>query len=90
MDEDDLAAFAEMRKDLRVAIDSILTLNNDLVIGATSGLAHRTLVAYEGGEQVKWEDAELAVYLVNLFGELKTNVPQGMCFFLSRLYLNFF
>ena len=33
-------------------------------------LVMNTLAAYESGSTVKWNDAELAIYLIYLFGEI--------------------
>ncbi|KAF8589812.1 ARM repeat-containing protein [Ramaria rubella] len=70
MDEDDLAAFDLLRKDLRVFLDSIQTLDNDLVTGMIHSVAITTLTAFEGGVNLKWQDAELAIHLVYLYGEI--------------------
>jgi exportin-T len=45
-------------------------LDNDLVTTAVSERAQSTLDAYESGTQVPWEVAELAIYLVFMYGEL--------------------
>lgn len=59
-----------LKGDLRVQLDSILAIDQDLVIDAVQRLVLDTLAAYQSGSQVKWNDAELAVYLVYIFGEI--------------------
>ena len=57
-------------KDLRTFMDSVLVVDPSLVTGAVQTLAMNTLNAYQNGAAVKWKDAELAVYLVYIFGEI--------------------
>jgi exportin-T len=57
-------------KDLRTFIDAILMVDQDLVTSAVRTLALNTLSAYRNGAAIKWHDAELAVYLVYIFGEI--------------------
>ena len=57
-------------KDLRTFIDSVLVIDPSLVTSAVQTLAMNTLNAYQNGVAVKWNDAELAVYLVYIFGEI--------------------
>lgn len=47
-------------------------LDVDIVTRTLSDYAHNVLVMYENGTQLTWVDAELAVYLVYLYGELGT------------------
>ncbi|EJD48923.1 ARM repeat-containing protein [Auricularia subglabra TFB-10046 SS5] len=77
MDEDDLQAFETLRKDLRGYVDTILTLDQALVASAVQQLSLNTLKAYEAGTEVPWQDAELAVYLVFIFGELTKATSGG-------------
>jgi len=51
-------------------MDSILTVDQDLVTHAIETLAMSTISAYQSGTQLKWNDAELGVYLVFIFGEI--------------------
>ena len=51
-------------------MDSILSIDQDLVTGAVRTLALNTITAYQNGVSIKWYDAELAVYLVYMFGEI--------------------
>lgn len=63
-------------------MDSILIIDEELVTSAVGRIATSTLTAYEAAraagsaDAVSWRDAELAVYLVYLFGELK---GKGKC-----------
>ena len=45
-------------------------IDQDLVTEAVRTLALNTLSAYTNGVPVKWHDAELAIYLVYIFGEI--------------------
>jgi exportin-T len=51
-------------------MDSVLMVDQDLVTDAVRTLALNTLSAYRSGASVKWHDAELAIYLVYIFGEI--------------------
>ncbi|KAG8854340.1 pre-tRNA nuclear export protein [Serendipita sp. 405] len=62
--------FENMRKDIRKTIDSIYTFDSELVTGTISEKALNTLSDYEAGSQLSWESAELAVYLVFMYGEI--------------------
>ncbi|GJJ08694.1 hypothetical protein Clacol_002913 [Clathrus columnatus] len=66
MDEDDSAAFDLLRKDLRIFLDSIQTLDNELVTNTIHSVALSTLTAYESGVTLQWQDVELAIYLVQV------------------------
>ena len=56
--------------DLRVHLDSILVIDQDMVVGAVQNLVLNTLRAYESGTSLKWNDVELALHLVFIFGEI--------------------
>ncbi|KAF8968103.1 armadillo-type protein [Flammula alnicola] len=62
-DEDDIAEFDKMRKDLRTFLDSILSIDQNLVTNAVRTLALNTISAYQSGTAIKWNDAELGIYL---------------------------
>lgn len=64
--------------DLRTHLDSIFTIDPELAINAISTLVLDTLAGYETGTEVKWNDAELAIYLVYIFGEVN-KCEQVMC-----------
>jgi exportin-T len=80
-DEDDVVAFDGLRKELRTFLDAILIINQDLVTEAVRTLALNTLSAYGEGAAIKWHDAELAVYLVYIFGEINKSGGKGRAAF---------
>ena len=57
-------------QDLRSFLDSILSVDQDLVTDAVQRLAINTITAYQNGLSLKWNDAELGIYLVFIFGEI--------------------
>lgn len=57
-------------QELRTFMDSMLLIDPDLVTGSLRTLALNTLSAFQNGVNMKWNDAELAVYLVYIFGEI--------------------
>jgi exportin-T len=59
-------------------------LDNDLVTEAVSQRAQSALDAYEAGTELPWETAELAIYLVFMYGELGGK-DKGAC--IDLLYL---
>jgi exportin-T len=59
-------------------MDSVLVIDPSLVTGAVQTLAMNTLSAYQNGVAVKWNDAELAVYLVYIFGEINKCEPTSI------------
>ncbi|QRV89824.1 exportin-T protein [Ceratobasidium sp. AG-Ba] len=67
LDDDDRGAFENLRSDLRLFLDSISAIDEELVTSAIKVLAMNTL----GQDGVGWADAELAVYLVYLYGEFQ-------------------
>ncbi|KIM27530.1 hypothetical protein M408DRAFT_329975 [Serendipita vermifera MAFF 305830] len=69
-DEDDIIMFENTRKDVRKIMDMIYVLDNDLVTSAISQQAQSALDLYEGGANLPWNQAELAIYLVFMYGEL--------------------
>ncbi|KAF9036225.1 armadillo-type protein [Panaeolus papilionaceus] len=80
-DEDDVGEFEKMRKDLRVFLDSILAIDQDLVTDAVRALAINTITAYRNGVSLKWNDAELGIYLVYIFGEINKSGGKGRAAF---------
>jgi hypothetical protein len=68
-------------------MDSVLVIDPSLVTGAVQTLAMNTLNAYQNGVAVKWNDAELAVYLVYIFGEINKCEPTSVT---SQRWLTFF
>ncbi|KAF9237674.1 armadillo-type protein [Melanogaster broomeanus] len=81
MDEEDIVAFDGLRKDLRTFLDSVLTIEPDLVINSVRTLVLGTFSAYRNGINVEWHDAELAVYLVYIFGEISKSGTKGRATF---------
>ncbi|KAH9986251.1 ARM repeat-containing protein [Russula vinacea] len=77
IDEDDRAAFEVLRKELRSLMDSVLSIDQDLVVEAIRTHALRTLQIYASGTVVKWNDAELAIYLIFIFGEINKSSTKG-------------
>lgn len=80
-DEDDNAEFDKMRKELRTFLDSILAIDQVLVTDAVKTLALDTITAFKNGVSIKWNDAELGVYLVFIFGEINKTGGKGRAAF---------
>ena len=55
-------------------MDSILMIDQDLVTEAIQAMSLNTLSAYRNGASVKWNEAELAIYLVYIFGEINKSM----------------
>jgi exportin-T len=51
-------------------MDAVSIIDQDLVTEAVQSFSLNTLNAYSTGLALKWHDAELAVYLVYIFGEI--------------------
>jgi len=64
-------------QDLRTFLDSALAIDQDIVTNAVQTLAFEIISAYRQGVPLKWNDVELAVYLVFIFGEI--NKSQCVC-----------
>ncbi|KAI0313753.1 ARM repeat-containing protein, partial [Amylostereum chailletii] len=77
LDDDERSAFEVLRKDLRSFVDSVLSIDQDLVTDAVRNQAVETLSAYRSGVPVKWHDAELAIYLIFIYGEINKSGPKG-------------
>ncbi|PCH42166.1 ARM repeat-containing protein [Wolfiporia cocos MD-104 SS10] len=77
MDEDDKAVFEDLRKDLRTFLDAVFVIEQSLVAEALRSLVMNTLTAYGSGSALKWNDAELAIYLVYSFGEINKSGSKG-------------
>jgi exportin-T len=60
-------------------MDSVLMVDQDLVTDAVRTLALNTLSAYRNSVSVKWHDAELAIYLVYIFGEINKSEMSFFC-----------
>nr|GAT60781.1 predicted protein [Mycena chlorophos] len=76
-DEDDVVEFEALRKELLTLLDSVQILDQELVTTAIHTLVRNTIEAYNSGVPVEWNDAELAVYLVYIFGEINKSGPKG-------------
>lgn len=62
-------------------MDSILSIDQDLVTDAVRTLALTTISAYQKGLSLEWQDAELGIYLVYIFGEInKSEMDLVSCF----------
>lgn len=55
-------------------MDSVLSIDQDLVVEAIRTHALQTLQLYASGTTIKWNDAELAIYLIYIFGEINKSV----------------
>lgn len=67
-------------QDLRSFMDSILTIEADLVTQAIRTLVLNTLSSYRNGLPVKWHDGELAVYLIYIYGEVSKSTTVKFSF----------
>ncbi|KAF9003929.1 armadillo-type protein [Cyathus striatus] len=81
VEDDDTTEFDKMRKELRTFLDSILAIEQELVTEAVRTLALNTISAYQSGANIKWNDAELGVYLVYIFGEINKAGGKGRAAF---------
>jgi len=88
LDEDEIQMFETLRKDLRGFVDAILGMDKDLVASAVQQLSLNTLKVIESGVEVPWQDAELAVFLVFIYGEL-TRCKSSLFFPQLRMVLIF-
>ena len=61
-------------KELRSLMDSVLSIDQDLVVGAIRTHALQTLQLYASGAAIKWNDAELAIYLIFIYGEINKSL----------------
>ncbi len=51
-------------------MDSILTVDQELVTDAVRNLGLTTISAYQNGVTLPWYEAELGIYMVFIFGEI--------------------
>jgi exportin-T len=51
-------------------MDAVTVIDQNLVTGPVHALAMNTLTEYRNSTPVKWNDAELALYLVYSYGEM--------------------
>ncbi|KAJ8072513.1 pre-tRNA nuclear export protein [Marasmius tenuissimus] len=80
-EDDDNVEFDKLRKDLRTFMDSVLVIDQDLVTDAVKNLAFSTIEAYKNRVDMKWNEAELAVHLVYIFGEINKSGGKGRAAF---------
>lgn len=66
-------------------MDSAFVVDQQLVSEALSSLALNTLSAFQNGVSVKWHDAELAVYIVFIFGEINKSMSCILAFYLISI-----
>lgn len=57
-------------QDLRTFLDAVFQINPQMVTEAMSNLALNTFNAFRNGIPVKWNEAEVAVYMVYIYGEV--------------------
>lgn len=69
-DDDDAVEFHKMRKDLRTFLDAAVVIDQEHSTGAVQSFAMRTFHDYSDGVPLPWNDAELGVYLVYIYGEI--------------------
>ncbi|THV03246.1 ARM repeat-containing protein [Dendrothele bispora CBS 962.96] len=81
VDDDDNAEFEKLRKDLRTFMDSVLVIDQELVTNAVRSLALTTIEAYKSNVGTKWNDAELGIYMVYIFGEINKSGGKGRAAF---------
>ncbi|KAJ3898860.1 hypothetical protein F5879DRAFT_994339 [Lentinula edodes] len=62
-------------------MDSILAIDQDLVTDAVRQFALTTIEAYKNRAEIKWNDAELGIYLVYMFGEINKTGGKGRAAF---------
>ena len=51
-------------------LDSVLAIEQKLVTEAVRQVASNTIAAYSSGASLKWNDAELGIYLIYIFDEI--------------------
>lgn len=83
LDEDERAAFEGLRKDLRSFMEAVLTLDADLVTNGIKTLVMTTLSTYQNGGSLSWQDAELAIYLVFILGDINKTSIKGRAAFVQ-------
>ncbi|KAJ4477161.1 armadillo-type protein [Lentinula aciculospora] len=81
VDDDDNDEFERVRKELRIFMDSILAIDQDLVTDAVRQFALTTIEAYKNRVDMKWNEAELGIYLVYIFGEINKTGGKGRAAF---------
>lgn len=52
-------------------MDAVLVIDPDLVTEAVRVLAFNTTNAHRNGVSLKWNDAELGIYMIYIYGEIQ-------------------
>jgi hypothetical protein len=65
-----------LHQDLRSFMESILATDADLVINAIRTLVINTLTTHQNGGSLEWQDAELAIYLVFILGDINKSTSR--------------
>jgi hypothetical protein len=65
-------------QDLKTFMESILSIDEELVNAYVQTLTLNTLQTYQNGATISWQEVELAVHLVYLYGELHKGA-KGFC-----------
>ncbi|KAJ3999466.1 armadillo-type protein [Lentinula boryana] len=68
-------------QELRIFMDSVLAIDQDLVTDAVRQFALTTIETYKNGVEIKWNEAELGIYLVYIFGEINKTGGKGRAAF---------
>lgn len=61
-------------QELRIFLDHLLFLDTETVVNTVRALTLNTLSSFQSGASVPWNDAELAVYLVYIYGEVNKSL----------------
>ncbi|KAK7050996.1 pre-tRNA nuclear export protein [Paramarasmius palmivorus] len=80
-EDDDNTEFEKIRKELRNFMDAVLVIDQDLVTEAVRSLALSTIEAYKNGVEMKWNEAELGIHMVYIFGEINKSGGKGRAAF---------
>jgi exportin-T len=66
-------------------MDSVLSIDQELVVETIRTHALQTLQLYSSGTAIKWNDAELAIYLIFIFGEINKSAFASFFFLTSNV-----
>ena len=61
-------------QDLRTFMDAVFQINPGMVTDAMSNLALSTFSAFANRVPVKWTEAEVAIYVVYIYGEINRSM----------------
>lgn len=76
-----------LQGDLRVHLDSISVIETDMVLTTVENLIMTTFTAYQSGTPVKWNEVELAIYLVYIFGDMNKSKFHFLLFLVSSVLI---